>query len=231
LAIKTGFMASFRRRAKLEKAKTKPRGPTAREMLEKKRAEKKAELYAAVEPSRDIPLGLRWYAFISKKPRTEHTLAVALQSSHSAFCIIPMERPAAPQKRAGKHNLRDKGAHDVPLLPRMVFAGFQDVPSFWEIEQIAECQGWLRSNGMPATLSERGVMAFRDETEAKRHYVEPKVAMQPGVQVRLKRDMVAMGTDETAQIQAMQGKYAVLSKLIMGRNVKVSIDDLEVVAA
>lgn len=203
---------------------------TAAQIAADKKAARLTQLFTALAPEREIPSGLTFHIFISARNR-EYQLGEALQNDHGAFCAIPLKKSEARAKSAGRNKTKPRDTYDRPALRRVVFAGFTDPPNLYAISDIPECSEWLLVNGRPATVTGRAMARFIAETEKHRRASEIKAHAHPGASVRPSEPHPAWENDEIATIKRLEGPYAVLSKLLMGKEVKVDLSKLEIVRA
>ena len=222
----------LRKLKKLEKAIRTPAKQRQLTIAERRRAAKQEARNALIDrldPARDIPDGLHWFAILARQGR-EHMVAEALESRCDAFCFIPLVDMRPRRKHAGAANVVQPRAVQMPFLPRIVFAGFPKRPNWVLIESLAHYAGRVESSpGVPGVVLPYEIKITRDETELarkrRRDQLAKRAAFQPGDVVRVS------GMTEVDQIERMAGRYAILKRMMLGASVKIDVSRVELVEA
>ena len=196
--------------------KTAARLTLAQIRLEKKRADRKAEI-DTINPSRPIPDSLIWFAFISK-PFKEHALAIDLEARTDAFSVISL-KDTRPRRKA---TVRRPEPAQMPVLPGIVFSGFPRPPNWIAIEAMKGYAGRIEySDGIPAVFRASEIIRWRDQNEHARRQINIKRLAKVGDSVVHKK----YGTID--EIVSFQGPYVILKTMMLGQNVRVKLSDVE----
>jgi transcription antitermination factor NusG len=127
---------------------------------------RKKKRFAFPDPSRAINSGLTWYA-IEVAPNSEaRTSAWLEQNIRGCQTLIPLEIRTMLDKRktrrAGK--FAPRVSYAVPVLPRIVLAGFDEAPNWLTVRSLRQVIGVMGCRGAPLSIPERQVMAWRSNS-------------------------------------------------------------------
>jgi transcription antitermination factor NusG len=116
-------------------------------------------------PLRPIPSGLTWYA-LETAPHKEAKVCHFLEPH--TFALVPLEtreKRSTSAKRGGKN--RTRKSYQVPVIPRLVFAGFLGPPNWLQVLSLSHIRGIL-GTGMsrtPVTIPEAEIRRIAKNTE------------------------------------------------------------------
>jgi len=133
-----------------------------------------------LNPARVLPQGREWYV-LTVTPRREYAIAHWLEGQ-GIFSLVPLEkrwRLSDPKRkgRGGRKHARE--AYMVPLMPRLVIAGFADPPRWLDILDHQHIAGVLGINHTPVPLRQGEPEALRAisyalSTQKQCHALAPK---------------------------------------------------------
>ena len=201
---------------------TKPQDNRTR-IKRRRKAERKIVL--PLDPTRPLPPGLAWYV-LTTEPSREHTIARWLESSGWS-ALVPLEtrwRIPRSLKRGGDRQKRE--AYQIPLLPRMVLAGFADRPQWLTVMDHQGITGVLGINGTPAAIRRGEAERLQASSEGLRKATAPR-PLVAGARATIAAPGLFQG--HVVEVVSIHGHKAKIVQQLFGasREAEISIDDLE----
>jgi transcription antitermination factor NusG len=184
-----------------------------------------------LNPGRPLPHGCTWYV-LTTNPQREYTVQHWLEDQErNWFTLVPLDkRWRLTDRRSGGKN-KKREAYMVPLLPRMVIAGFREPPPWLYILDHQHITGVLGINHEPIPLRQGEpellrAISYALAAKGPAHAIAPggkALVTCPGP---LQGAMVEVGT--------LKGKKAVITAIFDGMDKKglpfvmeALIDDLQ----
>ena len=201
---------------------TKPRDNRTR-IKRRRKAERKIVL--PLDPTRPLPRGLAWYV-LTTEPQREHVVANWIEASGWA-ALVPLEtrwRIPRSLKRGGDRQKRE--AYQIPLLPRMVLAGFPDAPQWLTVMDRYGVTGVLGINGTPAATRPGEAERLQASSEGLRKATAPR-PLAAGAKATITAPGPLQG--HVVEVVSIHGRHAKIVLQLFGasREAEIPVDELE----
>lgn len=193
------------------------------------------ELLQPLNPARELPDGLTWFVLITKPTSRRQIMAAHWLEETYGNCmtLTPLETRRRSKGGKGGVTKRINAEFQVPLIPRVVFAGFVSQPNWLAIwhsdEIISNVVGAIGTNGTPLPVRPAEVERFRSSLDADRLR-----AGLPVLQIGGRALFVGAGpfNGHILEIENLDAKSATVAQEWFGsrRSVRISRDELEPVS-
>lgn len=124
-----------------------------------------------LNPARPIPDGLTWFALISRRAREYRAARWLEEKLGNVFTLVPLETRTKSKGARGGVNI-PKAEYQVPVMPRIVFAGFSTPPNWLGIwdgdDTMSNIVAAIGNQGTPSPMRISEVERFRSSLEADR---------------------------------------------------------------
>ena len=182
-------------------------------------------IFSPLDPARPLPSGLDWYV-LTTEPRREYQVAHWLEAEDIPT-LVPLETRwrLRDKRRGGGRPPRVR--YQVPLLPRIVIAGFDGAFRF-EVMDSFFITGVLGIGGIPTPMRQGEAERLQAGSERLRRFAEPRALAVGGKAV-----VTAPGLHQgrIVEINSLVGKMAKLKSWFeSAQDVIMKQEDLEAVS-
>lgn len=178
-----------------------------------------------LDPRRELPEGLRWYVLTTLAKREFHV--ARWLEEQDRFSLVPLVYKMQTANRHGARRNIKRGRIEMPLIPRIVVAGFNAPPQpHYLAEQCWYITGILGIDGEPIPMRQGEAERLR-LTSAE--LLRPKPDLRPGDRAKLNRLGFRDEYRDVVEIRSLTGKWAKIQQSWFGaeREVTVAVEDLE----
>jgi hypothetical protein len=173
----------------------------------------------------DLPEGLAYFV-LTTAPKREFHVARWLEEQELAFSFTPLQIRWISKVRHVRGRNKPRTRIEVPLVPRIVIAGFRGVPPWLNLDDCRHITGVLGVCGVPTAMRPGEAERLRETSAALLAPVVEKPVVVGG-----KAKMAAVGLFEghVVEVTSISGKWAKVIQSWFGtkRETTVSIMDLE----
>lgn len=181
-----------------------------------------------LNPARELRDGLTWFALVSKRAR--EILAARWLEEFYGDCMTLVPIETRQRSKGGSGGIRKVSAeYHVPLMPRIVFAGFASPPNWLAIWDgaagLSNIVAAIGNQGTPSPMRVSEVERFRSSLEADRAAIGLPVLKEGGTAT-----FVGEGpfNGHVVEIESLGPKFVEVAANWFGHvRVKVRREDLE----
>lgn len=179
-----------------------------------------------LDPRRDLPEGRDWYV-LTTEPKREFHVAHWLEENEWNS-LVPLQYRHRAVTRHGRGRNVKRARVEMPLIPRIVIAGFSGPVPWLQVEEYRHITGVLGVSGTPIPMRPGEVERLQMTSAA---LLMPKKEIHIEVGGKAKVPMVG-GMEEyhrIVEVASLHGRWATVIQSWFGmpRAVKIAVDDLE----
>lgn len=185
----------------------------------------RARTISPLDPRRPLPEGLAYYV-LTTAPKREFHVARWLEEQELAFSFTPLQIRWISKTRHIRGRNRPRTRIEVPLVPRVVIAGFRGIPPWLTLDDNRHITGVLGVGGVPTAMRAGEAERLRETSAA---LLVPKVEkpLVPGAKAKV--TAVGLFEGHVVEVTSISGKWAQVIQSWFGttREATVSVLDLE----
>jgi transcription antitermination factor NusG len=174
-----------------------------------------------LDPRRPLPEGRQWFV-LTCSPKREFTVARWLEEQRLAMSLTPLQIRFFSPTRHVRSKTRQRKRMAVPLVPRIVIAGFIGPVPWLTLDDCRHITGVLGIAGSPVAMRPGEAERLR-ETSAALLIPTPDKPVLPGAKARLTTPGLFEG--HLVEVSSISGKWAKVIQSWFGSTREVRVED------